>query len=520
MFAKKLFKIAITILFCLILGSLVCQASSITITETAEYAMGDGETKHVASQRAIELARRQASEKAGVYIESYTKTVNHTIEIDEINFISASIMRDIEKPSIKTILTNSGDIHLIATIVVEINPEQIPVLIDRMHDNVSSQSSISAADYNRVCLELEKNKKELEELKLKYKSTSNNEEKKRIEESLQLEEKSFIYNLLMKKACTAAINNEMEKAISYCTDSINWNPVEFSAYNYRGLVKFAIKDYNGAKDDFTLAIKYAKTNDDKAMLYNNRGFVYNQGLNQQKEALTDIEKAITLDPTDALYYSNKGRIYISLGDDEFALKCFEDSLRLNPNLVSALILQGRLLLYKGEYTKALKNVNNVLKLSPNKSEAYVDKGNIYSYMKDYKKAEYYIKKGLEITPNSEYALKILADNYLEMGKNIEAIEICDKIIKINPKYSDAYNTKGNVYSSEKKFKQAIESYTQAINIDPFYNYYYNRALTYHEIGKLQLAINDLEKIKETVANPQREIIDTLEQYKKEVTIHQ
>ena len=49
-----------------------------------EYIMSDFETPDVAKQRAKVYAERNAQEKAGVYIKSYTKTENLQLVDDEI----------------------------------------------------------------------------------------------------------------------------------------------------------------------------------------------------------------------------------------------------------------------------------------------------------------------------------------------------------------------------------------------------------------------------------------------------
>ncbi|SFW39828.1 tetratricopeptide repeat protein [Selenomonas ruminantium] len=491
------------------------EASPIIVTESAEYTMGDGETKLVASQRTIELARRQASEKACVYVESYTKTINHVIEIDEVNFVSASIMRDVSSPVVKTTLTDNGDIRLVATVVVEINPDKIQDQINQLHSN-EKYKGISSAEYNRVCMELEKSKKELELLKAKYMSAKNVEEKKEISNSIKHEEKSYIYNLFLEKACVSAGKNDVNSAMSYCSDCIQWNPKKYDAYEIRSLIKYACKDDEGAVEDITNALKYATNNDDIARLYNNRGFIYLQGINRPKAALEDMEKAISLSPGEAVYYSNKGRVYLFIGDENKALECFDIALSKNPDFINALILRGWIFTSKKEYQKALDNYNHILKVSPNNSDAYIEIGRVYSELKDYKRALQNVTKGLEISPKNKNGYIQLAYIYEDIDQMENAISACDKVLAIDNKYSEAYFAKANIYSDNMRYVEAINNYTKAIELLDSYNYYYNRALTYHDMGNVELAINDLEKVVEIQVNPSKDVIDTLNKYRQEL----
>ena len=90
------------ILFALIvafvgLPSAMVSAELHTVSAVGEYTMSDYEEPQIAEQRALDYARRNAAEQAGVYIESYTKTKNMQISEDEVNAIASSKINVISK---------------------------------------------------------------------------------------------------------------------------------------------------------------------------------------------------------------------------------------------------------------------------------------------------------------------------------------------------------------------------------------------------------------------------------------
>jgi hypothetical protein len=62
------------------------------IISEGTYNMGDGETPSVAESRALLQAKRVAVEKAGTYIESYSKVKNFQLTHEEIQVLASGII--------------------------------------------------------------------------------------------------------------------------------------------------------------------------------------------------------------------------------------------------------------------------------------------------------------------------------------------------------------------------------------------------------------------------------------------
>ena len=81
----------VVIMFCTTMAS----AEERVVDATGSYLIGDGpnESIEVAKDRAREEAMRLAAEKAGVYVESYSKINNESLTEDEVRVIAAQVLR-------------------------------------------------------------------------------------------------------------------------------------------------------------------------------------------------------------------------------------------------------------------------------------------------------------------------------------------------------------------------------------------------------------------------------------------
>ena len=74
--------------------------------------MSDFETPDIAKQRAKVRAEQHAAEQAGVYVSSYTKTINNAISVDEITAIASTIIKVVDETTKDTKVTGYVDIHI------------------------------------------------------------------------------------------------------------------------------------------------------------------------------------------------------------------------------------------------------------------------------------------------------------------------------------------------------------------------------------------------------------------------
>jgi tetratricopeptide (TPR) repeat protein len=86
-------------------------------------------------------------------------------------------------------------------------------------------------------------------------------------------------------------------------------------YNYRGVAKLKLSDNQGAILDFDRAIAI---NPQDALAYYNRG-VAKFELGDNQGAILDFDRAIAINPQDAEAYSNRGAVKLAFGDKQGAI---------------------------------------------------------------------------------------------------------------------------------------------------------------------------------------------------------
>jgi protein O-mannosyl-transferase len=149
-----------------------------------------------------------------------------------------------------------------------------------------------------------------------------------------------------------------EDAIEFYTRSIKINPDFGNSYNNRGVMKNEIKDYSGAVEDLTIALKYPtasyETFFSRGIAYFNNAEIENairdfdavlllkddytdayifranakSALEKYEEALIDYDKAIELDPDNGLAYSNRATTKYNLNDTEGACADWQTAVNL------------------------------------------------------------------------------------------------------------------------------------------------------------------------------------------------
>jgi tetratricopeptide (TPR) repeat protein len=167
-------------------------------------------------------------------------------------------------------------------------------------------------------------------------------------------------------------------------------------------VKFLQKeDYKNAILTFTDVLKRVSNPRMKKMCFIYRAFSYN-GLNDFNNAITDLDKAIELDPSDLASYTDRGKTKAYANDLDGAKKDFlliltKDST--GGQAEAAFYYLGKIAYSEGQFERSIKYYDKLLALVPRDSEAYFNRAtakgmnmDVAGSIKDYDKA-------IEINPN-------------------------------------------------------------------------------------------------------------------------
>jgi tetratricopeptide (TPR) repeat protein len=86
-------------------------------------------------------------------------------------------------------------------------------------------------------------------------------------------------------------------------------------------------------------------------------------------AIADYDMAIAIDPSVAMYISDRGNTRLQMGEKEAAIADFSRAIEVDPNYAAAYIRRGRAFLASDELERAEADFAKALQLAPGDSEA-------------------------------------------------------------------------------------------------------------------------------------------------------
>jgi len=210
-------------------------------------------------------------------------------------------------------------------------------------------------------------------------------------------------------------------------------------------------------------------------------------------AIQWLDTAISIDPTNAVYYVNRGIAHAERGDKIKATADYEQALKLDPSNSLALHNLSAMKSLSGETADAERLLTESIEKNsklpyPRAERAYqrMQKGDLKGALEDYDEV-------VKLEPKEE-------ENYLNRGlvkeklKDLQgALADFSQAIKLNEENPRAWVCRGNVVSKMSNWKEAIEDYTVALSLDKTYGMaHYNRGICYQNLGKHTEACTDLK----------------------------
>lgn len=399
----------------------VSQAEVRTYEGVGEYIMSDFETPDIAKQRAKARAEQHVAEQAGVYVKSYTRTVNHTLVEDEIVAIANMIIKIVDVQYTTNPTSEAGGtLQIVARIRATVDSERIDQWLKR------DQSKIWELVERNKQLQADKAKldEELTELRQKLTKVTNVQEKQNLEKKMVSTDSKFLANQKIKEGWRLYNDGKYIEAVAMFSQAVVVDENSSVAYYSRGVAYDSQGNYIQAIEDYTKAIAINPNYEDA---YNNRGVTYSRQGNYT-QAIADFNKSILLNPKNFEVYYNRGMVYDK----------------------------------QGNYTQAIDDFNKSIMINPNFFGVYNNRGNVHSRQGDYTQAITDYNKAIDINPNDAYVYNNRGVAYVKQGNYSQAILDFNKAIAINPNFAMAYFSRGNVYGEQGNYTQAIADFTKVI----------------------------------------------------------
>lgn len=361
-----------------IFGTVVAHAEVKTYEGVGEYIMSDFETPDVAKQRAKQRAEQNACEKAGVFVESFTKTRKLQVVEDEIIAMTSGILKIIDVQSRRENADNDSTRFIV---VVKAQIDDADVLKWLSKD--SGEKSMLVAKMEELRRANEELERQLAELKKKVPAAKTEQDKEKITERFANEDKKFLSNQKVDEGWRLWEKKDFNGAKNLFNEAIQLNPDNSQAYSGRGTAYVDLRQYEQSIQDLTKAIQLNLNSD---YVYNNRGAAYN-GLKQYEQAISDFNKAINLNSKYALSYYNRGNAYLYQKQYEKAIQDYGKAIQFDSNYTEAYYNRGNANMYGlNRYEQAIQDFSKAIQLNQEYVEAYNNRGMAYYCLKQYEQA--------------------------------------------------------------------------------------------------------------------------------------
>jgi tetratricopeptide (TPR) repeat protein len=148
-------------------------------------------------------------------------------------------------------------------------------------------------------------------------------------------------------------------ALRFFTQALALNENDPSVYDKRGQIFAQIGELDKAAEDFRRAAELDPTAD-RCYRYG----VCLSHLGRYNEALSQLEKAVTINPNHVESITEQGVVRLELGRTELALEDFEIAIRLDPTYYIAAAHRARCHYIRGEWRQVVENAARAIELNP------------------------------------------------------------------------------------------------------------------------------------------------------------
>lgn len=370
----------------------ICSAEVQTIEADGYYIIGDGpdENHSVAKNRAKLEAKRSAAEKTGIFVESLTEVKNGQLTKDEINTISAQVLQIVSEKITPEIIGET--VRYCCHIVAKVDSESV---IEKLRQD--RQKLYEAVEQNkRQQQELDAVKKELSELKARYKG-ADEQQQQEINKDIGKNENRIKAIELVESGHECFRSGDYKKAHDYYQKAVQINPNYDDAWSTLGSSYCKLGDYKKGKECYQKAISIKPNTGGYWLLL---GASY-KGLKDYQKAKESFEKAISINNNSDFSWGVLGVLYLELDNNQMAKECFLKSIRINPNYAPYWANLGLTYFKLKDYNKTKESYQKAIQIYPNYDDYWGCLGATYYFTGDYQKAKDCYEKALQINPNND-----------------------------------------------------------------------------------------------------------------------
>ena len=200
-----------------------------------------------------------------------------------------------------------------------------------------------------------------------------------------------------------------------------------TAYLLRGTARIELRDFGGAETDFTQSLAL----EPQENAYLARSVAYRS---QEKYdlAVSDLNKAFSLNPSNALTVAERGRVRHQQEDYAGAIKDLDLAIAMDPKLVSALAWRGDAFMTSGQSDRAIADYTRVVELDPKYTDAFLNRVSVYASQQKYALAVADFTQVVTLAPTYAEGFTERGISYWALGERVRAIADHDRAAELDP----------------------------------------------------------------------------------------
>jgi Tfp pilus assembly protein PilF len=280
------------------------------------------------------------------------------------------------------------------------------------------------------------------------------------------------------------------QASRVCQQLLRARPANADAHNILGVSLLGL----GNKDEAVAELKKAITLNPSASSYHaNLGEVLRQ-IGKPAEAEEPLLEAVRLDPNNPQALNNLGIVYYEQRKFKDAIDYYRKAIAQRPQMSEAYNNLGNALRVVGDIEGAMQAYENALTHRAVYPEVYNNLGTLLQQTRKLEEAEHALRKAVQQNPRYIEAQNNLALNLIAQKKEVEALRILGDTLKMSPKHVPTLITTARLQLR----RNAVMAAEQAINLVLKVEPENAEALAlqgqvFHETDRYEDAIRVLEK---------------------------
>ncbi len=220
-----------------------------------------------------------------------------------------------------------------------------------------------------------------------------------------------------------------------------------------------------------------------------------------REGVDLINRAVALQPGEAVYQVNLAEGYLALGELDRAVGCCRMALRLDSRSADAAHNLGRIYLAMGRREDAVAQFHQAVRVRPDFTLAHNSLANTLRELGDIPQAVEHFRRACALAPKRGELHSNLGQILLEHGEAEEALGHCREAVRLLPQMAEAHCNLGNVLRDLGQLTEAKGCYMEALRLNPDLGMVYNNlGQALQEEGLLDEAVAWYERALELEPN--------------------